>query len=111
MRLCVVTKFDPPAYQAYAVRVKVAAKQLQNRLGEYLQQVKAGEVIHVTHRGKVIAELRPTSPAAVGEEQILRRLAAEGLLTPGENQHEDFAPYPLVRRGKRASQMIIEDRT
>jgi prevent-host-death family protein len=91
--------------------VKVAAKQLQNRLSQYLEQVKAGEVIHVTDRGKVVAELRPTSPAAKGDEEILRRLTAEGALTPGENRHEDFEPYPVVRRGKRASQMLIEDRT
>jgi prevent-host-death family protein len=91
--------------------VKVAAKQLQNHLGEYLQQVKAGEVIDVTDRGKVVAELRPKPLTAKGEAEILRRLAAEGALAPGENLHDDFEPYPLARRGKRASRMVIDDRT
>jgi prevent-host-death family protein len=90
--------------------VKIGTRALKNHLGEYLQRVKAGEVIYVTDRGKVVAEIRPAPRAEEGEEQILRRLAAEGLVTPGEGRHEDFAPFPVARRGKRASQMIVEDR-
>ncbi len=90
--------------------MKIGTRALKNHLGEYLQRVKAGEVIYVTDRGKVVAEIRPAPRAEEGEEQILRRLAAEGLVTPGEGRHEDFAPFPVARRGKRASQMIVEDR-
>jgi prevent-host-death family protein len=90
---------------------EVGTRALKNRLGEYLEQVKAGQVIQVTDRGKVIAEIRPRSPGAKAEAEVLRRLAAEGVVTQGESRHEDFAPYPVTRRGKRASRMIIEDRT
>lgn len=61
-------------------------------------------------RAKIIAENDPTSSAAPSEEEILRRLAAEGVLTLGENRHEDFEPFPVAYRGKSASQMIVEDR-
>ena len=100
-----------PRGDGYRCVVKVGTRALKNHLAEYLEQVKAGEVIHVTDRGKVIAEIRPRSSAANGEAEILRRLAAEGLITPGEKRQDDFAPYPLARRGKSASQMIIEDRS
>jgi prevent-host-death family protein len=94
----------------YPGAVKIGTRALKSHLGQYLQRVKAGEVIYVTDRGKVVAEIRPAPPEE-GEDRILRRLAAEGLVTPGEGRHEDFAPFPVARRGKRASQMIIDDRT
>ncbi len=94
--------------------MKVGTRTLKSRLGECLERVKAGEVVYVTDRGKVVAEIRSTQAtqaAEEGEEEILRRLAAEGLVTLGEGPHEDFEPFPVAHRGKRASQMIIEDRS
>jgi prevent-host-death family protein len=90
--------------------MKVGARELKNRLGHYLRQVKAGETVHVTDRGKVVAELRPSAPAKTGEEEALRRLAAEGAVTLGAGRHEDFKPYPVIRGRKLASRTIIEDR-
>jgi prevent-host-death family protein len=90
--------------------MKVGARELKNRFGHYLRQVKAGETVHVTDRGKIVAELRPSAPAKTGEEEALRRLAAEGVVTLGAGRHEDFRPYPVIRGRKLASRMIIEDR-
>jgi len=63
----------------------VGVRELKNRLSAYLGEVAAGEVVLVTDRGRVVAELRrPTveglqSPA----EQALGRLVAAGVLTIG----------------------------
>jgi len=63
----------------------VAVKELKNRLSSYLRDVKAGEVVLVTDRGQVIAELRQPSvtvpPGA--HDRALERLSAEGVLVPG----------------------------
>ena len=62
----------------------VAVKELKNRLSQSLREVAAGEVVLVTDRGKVIAELRrPLTGARLDFEQSLEPLVAQGLLAPG----------------------------
>jgi prevent-host-death family protein len=90
--------------------MKVGARELKNRFGHYLSRVKAGETVHVTDRGRIVAELRPSAPAKTAAEEALRRLAAEGVVTLGAGHHEDLRPYPMIRGKKLASRRIIEDR-
>jgi antitoxin (DNA-binding transcriptional repressor) of toxin-antitoxin stability system len=78
----------------------VAVKELKNRLSAYLREVKNGEVVLVTDRGVVVAELRQPSTGAVlgAHDQVLERLAAEGLLVPGLPQDpRAYRPSPLER--------------
>ncbi len=66
----------------------VAVKELKNRLSQYLREVAAGEVVLVTDRGKVIAELRrPSAGARLDFEQSLEPLVAQGLLLRGLPQN------------------------
>jgi prevent-host-death family protein len=105
--------FAPAQEWLYPCRMKVGPRALKNRLGECLERVKGGEVVYVTDRGKVVAEIRPAEAAEhdeKAEEEILRRMEAEGLITMGTGCHEDFEPFPVLREGKSASQMVIEDR-
>jgi antitoxin (DNA-binding transcriptional repressor) of toxin-antitoxin stability system len=90
--------------------MKVGARELKNRLGHYLRQVKSGETVYVTDRGRIVTELKPSLPARDGDEEALRQLAAEGAITLGAGQHEDIAPSPAIRGKKLASRMIIDDR-
>lgn len=61
----------------------VGVKQLKARLSEYLRAVKAGEVVLVTDRDEVVAELRPPHrpPPLVESEDILQSLADAGEIT------------------------------
>jgi antitoxin (DNA-binding transcriptional repressor) of toxin-antitoxin stability system len=75
----------------------VAVRELKNRLSAYLREVARGEVVLVTDRGRVVAELRRPSgdlPATTLDE-ALARLHAEGALTPGLPQ--DRAAYRRTR--------------
>ena len=90
--------------------MKVGARELKDRLGHYLRQVKSGETVHVTDRGRIVAELRPSPPARDGAEEALRRLAAEGAITLGAGQHKNIEPSPVIRTKKLTSRMIIDDR-
>ncbi len=59
-------------------------KTLKARLSEYLRLVKAGEVVLVTDRDEVIAELRPSRrqrTAISSLEDALERMAEQGLAT------------------------------
>jgi hypothetical protein len=42
----------------------IGIRELKNRLSEYVREVRSGEEIQVTHRGEVVAELRPPSTIA-----------------------------------------------
>lgn len=81
----------------------VAVKELKNRLSSYLQEVRKGEVVLVTDRGRVVAELRQPSTGAVltGHEQMLERLGAEGVLVAGLPQNpRAYRPSPLARAAR-----------
>jgi antitoxin (DNA-binding transcriptional repressor) of toxin-antitoxin stability system len=78
----------------------VAVKELKNRLSSYLRDVRNGEVVLVTDRGQVVAELRRPStgvpPSA--HDQVLERLRDEGVLVPGLPQDpRAYRPSPLRR--------------
>jgi antitoxin (DNA-binding transcriptional repressor) of toxin-antitoxin stability system len=55
----------------------VGLRELKNRLGRYVDEVRRGNVILVTDRGEVVAELRP--PSHVGAVLSgLARMADKG---------------------------------
>ncbi len=91
----------------------VAVKELKNRLSAYLREVASGEVVLVTDRGKVVAELRrPTREMRLGAiEEALERWHAEGLLVPGLPQ--DRAAYRRTRvalDGVRSADLLEAER-
>ena len=67
----------------------VAIRELKNRLSAYLREVRAGEVLLVTDRGEVVAELRPPTFLAAGQGKMsaqvaaLLRMVEEGIVRPG----------------------------
>lgn len=78
----------------------VAIKELKNRLSAYLREVQAGEVVLVTDRGRVVAELRQPSPGTplAAHERALEQLLAEGLLVREAPQDPSaYGPSPLAR--------------
>lgn len=78
----------------------VAVKELKNRLSSYLREVRNGEVVLVTDRGRVVAELRQPSAGTVRtqREQWLEQLCADGLLSRGGTQDaRAYPPSPLPR--------------
>jgi antitoxin (DNA-binding transcriptional repressor) of toxin-antitoxin stability system len=88
--------------------VTVGTKDLKNRLSHYLRRVRAGEVVRVTDRGQVVAEIRAAGRSRSKEDLALAELEASGVLTLGSG---NFARFPGVRlRGVRASRAVLADR-
>lgn len=52
----------------------IGVRELKARLSAYLRDVERGEVVLVTDRGRVIAELRAASGQAAAESELERRL-------------------------------------
>lgn len=90
----------------------VAVKELKNRLSAFLREVRNGEVVLVTDRGQVVAELRqPSSGVVLGpHDQALERLRAQGVLSPGLPQDpRAYRPSPL-RRAVRSADLLDAER-
>jgi antitoxin (DNA-binding transcriptional repressor) of toxin-antitoxin stability system len=88
--------------------VIVGTKELKNRLSHYLKQVRQGEVVHVTDRNVVIAELRATTVPSGDQHRWLSQLESEGAVTMGRGEFEDFKPIRI--KGTHISREILEDR-
>lgn len=75
--------------------IAVGIRELKATLSRRLEDVKRGEVILVTDRGRVVAELRaPGTAAAAADEPLdeweraMRRLATEGKVTPARKRND-----------------------
>jgi antitoxin (DNA-binding transcriptional repressor) of toxin-antitoxin stability system len=86
----------------------IAVKELKNRLSHYLREVASGEVVLVTDRGKVVAELRRSSTdMRLDYDRSLEPLASQGLLVPGLPQ--DSRAYRRTRATlSRPSQALLD---
>ncbi len=64
----------------YSVGIKV----LKNKLSHYVRLVEQGEVVLVTDRDRVVAELRPPGPSRGPKvaDAALANLIRDGLVTP-----------------------------
>jgi len=59
----------------------VGIRDLKAHLSRYLRQVAGGEIVQVTDRGRVVAELRLPGSTTTGELRM-RELVASGALRP-----------------------------
>jgi prevent-host-death family protein len=59
---------------------RIGVRELRQHASRYLEQVKAGEVIEVTDRGKLVALLVSPTPAVA----VRDRLIASGRLVPAK---------------------------
>lgn len=90
----------------------VGVKVLKAKLSEYLRLVKAGEIILVTERDEVVAELHPahrqnTAPATLDEG--LRLLAEKGQATLRSEDIQGWSgPKTKVKVKKLSTQALLD---
>ena len=77
----------------------VGIRELKARLSAYVRRVRRGEVIRVTDRGDVVAELRPPSSAQNVPVELagLDELAKRGLLRLGKSNKGVRYPRSPIR--------------
>ena len=87
----------------------VGARELKTRLGAYIRQVQRGQTLIVTEHGEPVAELRPLTLKAPGEEAKLEELVALGHLS--RPSRGPLGPFKPVRKtGPPFSKTIVEGR-
>ena len=94
--------------------ITVGIRELKNRLSEYLRLVRAGELVQVTDRGTVVAEIRSPGQTKDAEripegllELARRQKATLGL--PNEPSLYSIGARPLLR-GTSTRELLDEER-
>jgi prevent-host-death family protein len=90
--------------------INAGIKELKNNLSRLLAQVKAGEEIVITKRGKALARIIRENNDYKSIREALEPLVQEKLVTmPGRTIRKERISAIKVP-GKSASEMVIEDR-
>ncbi len=92
---------------------KVAkVSELKASLSQYLAQVKRGEEVIVTERGKPVARLVPIPRGEHAEPERMKELARRGVLTlPKSELADDFWKRPLPEDpGDSVLKALLEER-
>lgn len=91
----------------------VGVRELKARLSAFLREVQAGEVILVTDRSVVVAELRAPGAAAAETtaDRAWRRLAGTGALRVGEaHDPAAYGASPVRAAPGTARSLVNEER-
>ena len=90
--------------------ISAGIKELKNNLSRYLSQVKKGEDILVTERGKAIARIIKEDSKDLHLREVLSPLMVKGLIKlPSQKLDREISP-PVKLPGKPVSDIVIEDR-
>jgi antitoxin (DNA-binding transcriptional repressor) of toxin-antitoxin stability system len=85
--------------------MNVGTKELKNRLSHYLRRARSGEIVRVTDRKVVIAEIRGVAQSKDDDRAFLRQLQADGVVTLGKGKFDDFEPL-RIRGGSLAREIV-----
>jgi antitoxin (DNA-binding transcriptional repressor) of toxin-antitoxin stability system len=93
----------------------IGVRELKARLSAYLREVAGGEVVLVTDRGRVVAELRAPGSVVTAESPLdrsLRALAeAGGLVVGGPHDATAYRRSPVQVPEGTAQALLAEERT
>jgi prevent-host-death family protein len=88
----------------------IGIRELKAHLSYTLQQVKAGETVIITERGKPIGRIVPVESSL---EDRMRELMAAGVLSWNGKKFQpqrDLASLPRTRGDKTVAELLLEDR-
>lgn len=92
----------------------IGVRELKARLSQILREVQRGELVLVTDRGRVVAELRQPGLSSVtpasAEERALGRMSAEGHLRLAETPVSGYPVSPIRSPRGTASELLGEER-
>jgi prevent-host-death family protein len=89
---------------------RIGIRDFRQHLSSHLRELKEGDTLVVTRRGKAIARLVPVElPDVPVEEKVLRLIEAGVSSWSGRRPSFDLPGFP-VRGPKTVSELLIEDR-
>lgn len=92
---------------------RASVSQAKNRFSALLAEVRRGETVLVTHRGKPVAQISPIDADSLIDEAAID-LIEEGIMNPPRLRLDlpSFlaAPRPRLPDGRNASRLVAEER-
>jgi prevent-host-death family protein len=82
-------------------KMKVDLRELKNKLSEYLNRVKAGQIIVITERGKPIGQILPINKYM--DER-------SGDIEWDGKKLKHYKPLAVNRGDRQVSDLVVEDR-
>lgn len=88
----------------------IGIRGLKTHLSEYVHEVKRGEQIVITDRGRPVARMIGDVAPRQGIRRLLVQLSENGSLDLPKKPIKDHRGLPAVAKGRRASELILEGR-
>ena len=90
----------------------IGVRELKAKLSAVLRDVRAGETILVTDRGRVVAELRAPGVELPEShvDRAMQRLSTSGLLRIAERPPVPYDASPIKAKSGTAQKMLDEER-
>jgi prevent-host-death family protein len=86
--------------------IRIGVRELRQHASRYLDRVKAGEVVEVTERGKLVALLVSPTPAVAVRDQLI----ASGRLVPAKSGFHLPERRQVVGGQETGTEVLIEQR-
>jgi len=86
--------------------IRIGVRELRQHASRYLERVKAGEVVEVTERGKLVALLVSPTPAVAVRDQLI----ASGRLVPAKGAFHLPERRQVVRGQETGTEVLTEQR-
>lgn len=80
---------------------------MKANLSSVLRRVGEGERVRITRRGRPVADIVPATPARSG---AMKKLIAEGRVTPASRPPSEAPPAMPIDTGTSASELILAER-
>ena len=94
---------------------RASVSEAKNGLSGLLSEVRRGEPVLITHRGRPVARIEPCHVDGPGVEQAVAELLRRGVAVPPRAplDVERFLDAPVVRvsEGDTASEIIVAERS
>lgn len=87
----------------------VGLREINQAFSRYMKIVKAGEDVLITERGRPIAVIKPLA-SETGMDTKIRRLEADGLLSPAQKKGQPKNHPPIFLSGQGLAQTVSDMR-
>lgn len=89
---------------------RIGIRDFQKRLSSHLRELKEGDTLVITKRGKAVARLVPVDLPEVPVEEKFLRLIEAGIADWNGRRLSNHVHRVPVRGSKTVAEMLIEDR-
>ncbi len=89
------------------MQTTVGIRDLKARLSHYVRQVKSGETVIITERGKPVGRIVPIEKSL---DEKMQELVDSGFMTWSGKKIKSSKPVARTKGDKTAAQLLLEDR-